>query len=200
MKGEALIASRKQDGLTYYYLADSPVYIALEAGTASLAPATTAPAAPDTVAPETVAPEPTVPVFGMASSVVESTPADTQPIAKLRRKSMIQREQDPEGKSCHEPGAKLDAGKTRLGLVLLGFSHALEEVGKVGTYGAKKYTDNGWLQVPDGFNRYTDAMLRHILKEAGNELTDPDTELLHAAHAAWNALARLELIIRASAK
>jgi hypothetical protein len=105
------------------------------------------------------------------------------------------REVDPLGKDQHETGAKLDAGKPRLGLVLGAFANALVEVGKVGTYGAQKYTDNGWLDVPNGKARYTDALLRHVLAET-NETHDPDTHLLHAAHAAWNALARLELVLR----
>ena len=104
-------------------------------------------------------------------------------------------EADPLGKDQHETGAKLDAGKPRLGLVLGAFANALVEVGKVGTYGAQKYTDNGWLDVPNGKARYTDALLRHVFAET-NESHDPDTNLHHAAHAAWNALARLELILR----
>lgn len=105
-------------------------------------------------------------------------------------------EKDPLGKSAKDSGSKLDAGKNRLSLVLLGFARALEEVGKVGTYGANKYTDNGWINVPNGQARYTDAMLRHLLKEASGESHDPDTNLHHAAHTAWNALARLDLLIR----
>lgn len=108
-------------------------------------------------------------------------------------------EQDPHGKNPNEPGAKLDAGKNRLGLVLFGFARALQEVGRVGTYGATKYTDNGWIEVQDGERRYTDAMLRHLLREATGEEHDPDTGLLHASHAAWNALARLELALRRAA-
>ncbi len=102
-------------------------------------------------------------------------------------------EHDPHGKSPHEPGAKLDAGKNRLGLVLGGFSLALQEVGKVGTYGAQKYSDNGWMSVPNGQERYMDALFRHLL---ASEECDSDTGLLHAAHAAWNALAVLELMVR----
>lgn len=105
-------------------------------------------------------------------------------------------ESDPTGRTAHEAGAKLDYGKNRLGLVVGGFSRALQAVGEVGTYGANKYTDNGWIEVPDGVNRYTDAMYRHLMKEAGGEQRDEDTELLHAAHAAWNALARLDLMLR----
>lgn len=104
-------------------------------------------------------------------------------------------EADRYGKSQHDPGAKLDAGKNRLGLVLMGLAAALEEVGKVGTYGADKYTPNGWEFVPNGIERYTDAMFRHLLAER-RENRDADTGLLHAAHAAWNALARLELMTR----
>lgn len=105
-------------------------------------------------------------------------------------------EQDPNGLDPHTPGAKLDHGKIRFGLVLHGFARALTEVARVGTYGANKYTDNGWTEVPDGEARYTDAMYRHFFAEAAGEAHDRDTEIVHAAHAAWNALARLELLLR----
>lgn len=104
-------------------------------------------------------------------------------------------DEDPHGKVAHEPGAKLDAGKPRVALVLGGFSRALLEVSKVGTFGANKYTDSGWLSVPNGVKRYSDAHLRHTLQEAGGEELDQESQLLHAAHTAWNALARLELIL-----
>lgn len=104
-------------------------------------------------------------------------------------------ERDPHGKGRHEASAKLDAGKNRLGLVFLGFCRALMAVGEVGTYGASKYSDNGWMSVPDGVARYTDAMYRHQVSE-GFESHD-STGLLHAAQGAWNALARLELMLRA---
>lgn len=105
-------------------------------------------------------------------------------------------EKDPTGKSAHEAGAKLDAGKVRPALVLGGFARALLEVAKVGTFGAAKYTDNGWTTVPNGEERYDDALLRHWLKEKMGEQNDPDSELLHKAHAAWNALATLDLLLR----
>lgn len=105
-------------------------------------------------------------------------------------------DKDPNGFQSNQPGAKLDAGKPRLSLVLLGFPHALTLVGEVGTYGAKKYTDNGWVSVPNGIERYSDAMLRHLLEEAIGPDIDRESELLHAAHVAWNALARLELMIQ----
>lgn len=110
--------------------------------------------------------------------------------------SHVRVEKDPHGKDAHEPGAKLDAGKVRPHLVLSGFSRAILEVSKVGTYGANKYTDNGWMEVPNGISRYSEALLRHYFSEQSGEQNDPDTKLLHAAHAAWNALARLELMLR----
>lgn len=95
----------------------------------------------------------------------------------------------------HQPGAKLDHGKNRLSLVIGGFANALWAVGEIGTFGANKYTDNGWISVENGQERYTDAMLRHFLSEMQGEVYDPDSELYHAAHTAWNALARLELML-----
>lgn len=100
---------------------------------------------------------------------------------------------DPNGKQPNEPGAKLDANKNRLGLVLGGFSHSLEQVGLVGTYGADKYIDNGWVTVPNGVERYTDALYRHLLKDAQGELVDQESGLEHLAHACWNLLAIIEL-------
>lgn len=103
---------------------------------------------------------------------------------------------DPNGIDQHAPGAKLDHGKPRHGLVLGAFSNALTEVAKVGTFGANKYSDNGWLSVPNGQARYTDALLRHHFAEAGGERDDPESQLSHAAHRAWNALAVLELMLK----
>lgn len=105
-------------------------------------------------------------------------------------------EADPNGLSLNAPGAKADKGKNRVGLIVTGFAHALEEVSKVGTMGAAKYTDRGFLSVPDGERRYTDAMLRHLLQEETVGPVEQESGLLHMAHVAWNALARLELHLR----
>jgi len=104
-------------------------------------------------------------------------------------------ELDPLNLCSKTPGAKLDKGKNRLGLVLGGFSKALEEVGHVGTFGANKYSDNGWMSVPNGLARYEDALLRHTLASK-REALDPESGLPHLAHRAWNALAVLELHLR----
>jgi hypothetical protein len=56
------------------------------------------------------------------------------------------------------------------------------------------------MEVSNGEPRYDDAKLRHWLYEKSGIECDPDTQELHAAHEAWNALARLDLIIREKEK
>lgn len=107
-------------------------------------------------------------------------------------------ENDPIGKEAHEPGAKLDDGKSLAG-VLGDFSLALMAVAEVGTFGAKKYSRGGWQHVPDGNIRYYDAKWRHLLTGRHEEI-DKESGLPHAAHEAWNVLARLELILREQLK
>lgn len=110
-------------------------------------------------------------------------------------------ETDPNGKSPNEPGAKLDFGKAAVWQGLLAyFPRACESVAAVSTFGASKYAWKGWESVPRGFERYSDAMARHLIKEGSGELKDPDSKYHHAAHTAWNALARLELMLREEEK
>ena len=104
-------------------------------------------------------------------------------------------ETDPRGLKGGDPGAKFDAGKIRPSLIINDMPLALLAVAEVGTYGANKYSDGGWQEVDDGIRRYTDAMDRHRIKE-GIGVYDDDSGLMHAAHTAWNALARLELMLR----
>lgn len=102
-------------------------------------------------------------------------------------------ELDPHGKDPHQPGAKLDAGKNRVWLCIGSFSNALNEVARVTTIGAVKYTPSGWKSVPNAQERYMDAFGRHLLALGRGELIDADTGCLHKAMAAWNLLASLEL-------
>lgn len=76
------------------------------------------------------------------------------------------------------------------------FPRALEQVASVSAFGATKYAWKGWQDVPEGFERYSDALVRHLTATGKGEVTDRDSGLLHEAHAAWNALARLELKLR----
>lgn len=105
-------------------------------------------------------------------------------------------ETDPNGKSPHEPGAKLDADKMLPWLCISGFAHALTAVADVTTKGARKYSPNGWASVPQGQERYMEAFARHALALARGETVDADTQCLHKAQMAWNILASLELELR----
>lgn len=105
-------------------------------------------------------------------------------------------EMDPHGTDAHEPGAKLDAGKTRAALMTQGFGLALLDVAAVTTYGAQKYTPSGWEYVPDADTRYMDAAFRHLLCREKDSF-DADSGHLHLSHAIWNLLAVLELRLRA---
>ena len=104
-------------------------------------------------------------------------------------------ELDPNGKSPHESGAKLDAGKLDFEIVFEYFATALEAVAVVAMSGELKYTRGGWRNVPNGLLRYRNAAHRHDLKRAKGETYDKDSKLHHVAHKAWNALAELELVL-----
>jgi len=95
----------------------------------------------------------------------------------------------------YQGGPKFDGGKTRMDLVLQGFPKALMAVGDVATFGAGKYAPHSWKTVPDALNRYKAAQYRHELAAHIEGDYDLESGLLHAAHAAWNALATLELLI-----
>jgi hypothetical protein len=91
---------------------------------------------------------------------------------------------------------KFDTGKAPIAQgVLEYFPLALEAVAVVSQFGYDKYGGwGGWRHVPDGFGRYKDALGRHLL-DAGRERYAGDSNLLHRAHLAWNALATLELLL-----
>jgi len=77
------------------------------------------------------------------------------------------------------------------------FPRAIEAVANVSKFGYDKYGHwGGWINVDDGINRFMDAKCRHMIDEAKGEERAKDSEKLHAAHEAWGAMARLELILR----
>ncbi len=96
-----------------------------------------------------------------------------------------------------ERGIKHDENKIDCSLLLM-FGKALRAVAEVGAFGAEKYTRDGWEYVPSGQERYTAAMLRHVFEENYGlyDKGEGGSGLLHSAHVAWNALARLELELR----
>jgi hypothetical protein len=117
---------------------------------------------------------------------------------------MANPEKDPLGKDAKEAGSKLDHGKSPVFRGFLGyFPRAVMSVADVSNYGATKYSWRGWASVPDGYNRYSDALVRHMAKEGVEGLFDKEimndpkfpAKILHASQVAWNALARLELLL-----
>lgn len=91
-------------------------------------------------------------------------------------------------------GKKFDTGKPRLAETIQDFRDALAEVSRVWAFGADKYEKGNWRFVDNALDRYTNALMRHLCAEA-DSLKDDESELLHAAHVAWNALARLHFIL-----
>lgn len=106
-------------------------------------------------------------------------------------------QKDPNGIGAHDGGAKLDFGKNRVSLLFLQyFPNAIDAVTSVSEFGAKKYSPGGWRNVPDGYQRYTDAMGRHILADSKGQVFDDETDLPHDFQIAWNALARIEIALK----
>ena len=108
----------------------------------------------------------------------------------------LTKETDPFGLNQKAPGAKVDAGKVKMSLVTGDMARALLEVAKVATFGARKYSEGGWIAVPNGFRRYEDAQQRHAAYRHIGEQYDRESHLLHLSHEAWNALAKLDLFLR----
>lgn len=121
-------------------------------------------------------------------------------------------EKDPTGRVAHTHGSKLDAGKPPVFQGALNyFGKAIRAIATVSLYGATKYVWRGWEGVPDGVNRYANALGRHLTDTATVPEADKDLikyleeafpgvpitpEIVHASQAAWNACASLELRLR----
>lgn len=95
-------------------------------------------------------------------------------------------------------GKKYDAYKAPIVQGCLNyFPRALEAVALVSKYGADKYSvaysDQNWRRVDGAIDRYSDALLRHLSAVNFDGEYDPESAHLHLAHAAWNALAILEM-------
>ena len=91
-------------------------------------------------------------------------------------------------------GIKFDGGKLRLAEMMQDFRLPLSAVCRVWEFGADKYEKSNWKKVDNAVDRYTNAMLRHLMEEEAKPFDD-ESELLHAAHVAWNAIARLYFIM-----
>lgn len=72
---------------------------------------------------------------------------------------------------------------------------ALEELGKVAGYGARKYARFNYL-AGYPWSWTLDAAYRHLLAAQAGEDRDPESGLLHAAHLAWHGLALCSFMLR----
>lgn len=79
-----------------------------------------------------------------------------------------------------QTATKFDKEKNRLELLP---PLALEEIGKVMTFGAVRYGTDNWRKGM-AWRRLIGAALRHTMAFARGENTDPDTGICHLAHAA----------------
>lgn len=75
-------------------------------------------------------------------------------------------------------GVKYDANKPMLALIP---AEAIEEEGRVWTFGATKYGSHNWLG-GIAYLRIISAMLRHTFAIVRGEDVDPESGCLHAAH------------------
>ena len=67
----------------------------------------------------------------------------------------------------------------------------IEEVVKVYTAGAEKYGENRWQNLPNGYQRYKAAMLRHLVEHEKGNIFDSETGSRHLAQMIWNGIAML---------
>lgn len=81
--------------------------------------------------------------------------------------------------------AKHDLGKLRWDCLPW---PAVEQVVRVLTFGADKYSAWSWPSVPDARRRYFAALVRHAVAWLRGERLDPESGLPHLAHLACNAL------------
>lgn len=89
-------------------------------------------------------------------------------------------------------------GKVRMDLVMQDMPRAIEALARVMTWAldSKVYKESDWLHVPDAIAKYSGGMHRHDNKEKRGQEFDEESGLEHAIHTAWNAMARVELILR----
>ena len=67
----------------------------------------------------------------------------------------------------------------------------IEDIVRVYHLGAKKYAENSWQNVSNGFERYRAALMRHMMAYIDGERYDRELGVNHLASVAWNAIALL---------
>lgn len=101
-------------------------------------------------------------------------------------------------------------GKVQMDLFDSGFPNAINEVAKVMTWAAenKGYKPHDWKSLPNAETEFSAAASRHRVKGfiqkaegiAAIDRTDEESNIVHLAHAAFNILAELELVLTGKIK
>lgn len=117
------------------------------------------------------------------------TDFDTQDVFKEERNDVL----DGDTEEHNEEGVKYDDGKPLAGDMIMIFPHALMGVAKCIEWGSHKYpqTDN-YIRLKNGYKRYMNGIMRHLLKMMLGQQYDDETKLPHIYHVCWNALAICE--------
>jgi Domain of unknown function (DUF5664) len=111
------------------------------------------------------------------------------------------------GNGMSDQKFKADAGKAKPDLLFMGFARSLRLVQATLEYGAQKYEEHSWRQVPNGEDRYFRAGERHhqerLIGAAGQftptiEFCDHESGLPHIAHEVFNLLCLMELALQNS--
>jgi hypothetical protein len=96
-------------------------------------------------------------------------------------------------------GMKFDKGKLLFSALTRGLALPLRAVVAVLTYGAQKYAEDSWQDVPNGKRRYENALDRHLNAWKAGEEYDQESGLHHLAHVACNVLFVLWFVIKDTA-
>lgn len=89
-----------------------------------------------------------------------------------------------------EAGVKYDSEKSDYSLIP---PYAIEEVVKVLTFGAKKYSAGNWKKLDNAWDRYFAAAQRHMWALQRDEESDLESDYHHAAHAVACLLFMIEI-------
>lgn len=105
------------------------------------------------------------------------------------------------GVSTSVPGIKYDDNKPLAGDCLAIFGKAIMAIGECILKGQEKYPEiDNWKRVEDAERRYTNALIRHLIKHLTGIEKDKESGLTHIQHVAWNALAICELYLERKEK
>jgi hypothetical protein len=80
---------------------------------------------------------------------------------------------------------KYDAGKTQWRVIPWA---QMKDVAEIMSDGEKKYGFENWKRVVPGKERFTDALIRHLMAWLNGERTDPESGKHHLAHVICNCL------------